>query len=145
MARKLIAKLPGKTNINDQFTTGNLARTRALLRKLLKDGGGDYLFGSLTAAYFGYAPGSADYNRWMKVLADDYDQPARDKIKNTVIAAVDQSPPLPITFDWDRTGSPADVIVTRHSSPPSYSIKIVGYPEPLKSALADRKKKTYKK
>jgi hypothetical protein len=143
MSRKLIAKLPGKTNINDQFTTGNLAKTRAYLKKLLKDGGGDYLFGSLTAAYFGYAPNSTDYNRWMKVLADDYDQPARDKIKNAVIAAVDQSPPLPITFDWDPTGSPKDVIVTRNSS--SYSIKIVGYHEPLKSALADRKKKTYKK
>lgn len=141
MARKLLGKLPGKTDINGQFTTGNLARTRALLKKLLKDGDGDYLFGSLTAAYLGYVPGSADYNRWMKVLADEYDQPARDKIKDTVIAAVGQSRSVPIKFDWDATGSPKGVKVTQHSSPPSYSIKIVGYREPITMALADRKKK----
>jgi hypothetical protein len=140
MNKKLIHKIPGKPDIIDQFKDQNLSKTLRLLKKLLKDGDGDYLFGALTAAYYGYAPNSPDYIRWMQELRN-YDTAAQDKIKKAVIAAVNHQPkPLPINFTWDPNGSPKDVIVSQNSSPPSYTIAIVGYPEPLKSAFADRKK-----
>lgn len=139
MGRELIGGLPGQANINDQFTAQNLPKTMGCLKKLLKDGNGNYQFGSLTAAYYGYAPGTPEYINWMEEVAL-YDQTARDKIKKAVIAAVNhQSAPLPITFTWDPAGSPKDVKVSHSSS--SYTIAIIGYPAPAKSALADRKKK----
>ena len=141
MSRELIAGLPGQTDINTQFTAGNLAKTLALLKKLLKAGNGDYLFGELTAEYYGYKPDTPEYINWMEEAAL-YDKHARKMIKKAVIDAVtDKSGPLPITFSWDPTGSPQEVVVAYISSPPSYKIDIVGYPEPAVSALAARRKK----
>jgi hypothetical protein len=139
MGRLVIAQLPGRANINDQFIPKNLRKTLRYLKKLLKDGNGTYQFGTLTAMYNGYAPGSPEYINWMEEVAL-YDKPARDKIKNAVIAAVTYEPdPLPITFKWNPTGSPQNVTVTQTSS--SCTIEITGYPAPASSALADRKKK----
>lgn len=141
MSRELIAGLPGQTDINNQFTAKNLSKTLADLKKLLKAGNGNYQFGSLTAAYYGYLPGTPEYINWMEEVAL-YDKTARDKIKQAVIAAVNHhSAPLPITFKWDPTGSPQEVVVTLNSSPPSYTVEIIGYPAPAASALADRRKK----
>lgn len=140
---RFIARVPGRADINDQFTGAHLSKSLRHLKKLLKDGNGDYLFGSLTAAYYGFLPGTPDYISWMEEAAV-YDPPAREAIKKGVIAAVTNHPkPLPITFEWDQTGTPKGVTVTPNSSPPtSYTIKITGYPAPKNSALADRKKKT---
>lgn len=141
MSRELIAGLPGQADINDQFTAGNLSKTLTDLKKLLKAGNGNYQFGSLTAEYYGYLPGTPEYINWMEEVAL-YDKTARNKIKKAVIAAVDHKPAsLPITFKWDPTGSPQEVVVTLNSSPPSYTIEIVGYPAPATSALGDRRKK----
>jgi hypothetical protein len=141
MSRALIAGLPGQTDINNQFILQNLGTTLTDLKKLLKDGNGNYQFGALTAKYYGYLPGTPEYINWMEE-AGTYDKKARDKIKKTIIKAVkDESSPLPIEFIWDENGSPKDVIVTLNSSPRSYTIKIVGYPTPAKSLLAGRKKK----
>jgi len=141
MSRELIAGLPGRQDINDQFTPGNLPKTLTDLKKLLKAGNGNYQFGSLTAEYYGYLPGSPEYINWMEEVAL-YDKNARDKIKKAVMAAVNyKSGPLPITFKWDPTGSPQEVVVTLNSSPPSYTIEIVGYPAPATSALAYRRKR----
>jgi hypothetical protein len=143
MGRELIAGLPGQADINDQFTLGNLPKTLTDLKKLLKTGNGNYQFGTLTAAYYGYLPGTPEYINWMDEVAL-YDKAARDKIKKAVIDAVDnKSGPLPITFTWDPTGSPKEVVVTLNSSPASYTIDIVGYPAPAASALASRRKKKY--
>jgi hypothetical protein len=140
MGRVLIAKIPGQKNINDQFIAGNLGTTLRHLKKLLEDGKGDYSFGALTAMYYGYTPGTPDYINWMDEVYTNYDKPARDKIKEAVIAAVThQSKPLPITLHWDPTGSPKEVVVSQSSS--SYTIEIIGYPAPAKSALADRRNK----
>jgi hypothetical protein len=139
MGRELIGGLPGQADINDQFTTGNLHKTLTELKKLLQNGGGNYQFGSLTAAYYGYLPGSPEYINWMEEVAL-YDKTARDKIKAAVIAAVKHhGAPIPITFHWDPTGSPKEVVVT--VTPASYRIDIVGYPSPAASALASRRKK----
>jgi hypothetical protein len=141
VSRELIAGLPGQADINDQFIPQNLPKTLTDLKKLLKAGNGNYQFGSLTAEYYGYLPGTPEYINWMEEVAL-YDKTARDKIKKAVIAAVDhKSGPLPITFKWDPTGSPQEVVVTLNSSPPSYTIEIVGYPAPAPSALAYRRKK----
>ncbi len=141
MSRELIAGLPGQADINDQFIPQNLPQTLTDLKKLLKAGNGNYQFGTLTAAYYGYLPGTPEYINWMEEVAL-YDKTAREKIKKAVIAAVDhKSGPLPITFKWDPTGSPPEVVVTLNSSPPSYTIEIVGYPAPAPSALAYRRKK----
>jgi hypothetical protein len=141
MSRELIGGLPGQADINNQFVLQNLGTTLTDLKKLLKDGAGNYQFGALTAAYYGYVPGTPDYINWMEE-AGTYDKKARDKIKKAIIKAVkDESAPVPIKFEWDENGSPQDVIVTLNSSPRSYTIKIVGYPAPAASALAGRKKK----
>jgi hypothetical protein len=141
MSRELIGGLPGQADINDQFIPKNLGTTLTDLKKLLKDGSGNYQFGALTAKYYGYLPGTPEYINWMEE-AGAYDKKARDTIKKAIIKAVkDESSPLPIKFDWDENGSPKDVIVTKNSSPPSYTIKIVGYPAPAASALAGRRKK----
>jgi hypothetical protein len=141
MSRELIAGLPGQGDINDQFIPQNLGKTLTDLKKLLQAGNGNYQFGSLTAEYYGYQPGTPEYINWMEEVAL-YDKTARDKIKKAVIAAVNhKSAPLPITFKWDPTGSPQEVVVTLNSSPPSYTIEIVGYPAPAASALASRRKK----
>jgi hypothetical protein len=141
MSRELIAGLPGQVDINDQFKPGNLPKTLTDLKKLLKTGGGNYQFGSLTAEYYGYLPGTPEYINWMEEVAL-YDKTARDKIKKAVIEAVShKSGPLPITFKWDPTGSPQEVVVTLNSAPPSYTVEIVGYPAPATSALAARRKK----
>ena len=141
MSRALIAGLPGQTDINNQFILQNLGTTLTDLKKLLKDGNGNYQFGALTAKYYGYLPDTPEYINWMEE-AGTYDKKARDKIKKAIIKAVkDESSPLPIKFVWDQNGSPKDVIVTLNSSPRSYTIKIVGYPAPAASPLAGRKKK----
>lgn len=142
MSRELIAGLPGQADINDQFTVQNLPTTLTDLKKLLKEGNGNYQFGTLTAAYYGYQPGTPEYINWMEEVAL-YDKAARHKIKKAVIEALvdNKSAPLPITFSWDPTGSPQEVVVTVNSSPPSYTIEIVGYPAPAASALAKRRKK----
>lgn len=139
MGRLVIAQLPGRANINDQFIPKNLRRTLGFLKKLLKQGNGTYQFGTLTAMYYGYLPGTPEYINWMEEVAL-YDKAARDKIKDAVIAAVTYQPdPLPITFVWHPAGSPKAVTVTQTSS--SCTIDITGYPAPASSALADRRKK----
>src|SRR3954452_16931537 len=98
MSRELIGGLPGQNDINAQFTAPNLVKTLRDLKKLLQAGGGNYQFGSLTAEYYGYLPGTPEYINWMEEVAL-YDKTARDKIKKAVIAAVKHNPdPLPITF-----------------------------------------------
>lgn len=141
MGRVLIAKIPGQKDINDQFIPGqHLDKTLGHLKKLLQDGQGDYPFGELTAAYYGFVHGTPDYKNWIKEAQTVYDTTAQDKIKRAVIAAVTHQPKsLPITFSWDEAGSPKDVKVTETSS--SYTVEIIGYPAPEKSALADRKRK----
>ena len=69
VSRELIAGLPGQADINDQFIPQNLPKTLTDLKKLLKAGNGNYQFGSLTAEYYGYLPGTPEYINWMEEVA----------------------------------------------------------------------------
>jgi hypothetical protein len=148
MSRVTVAGLPGQKDINGQFTIGaNIHRTLALFKKIYS--GGTYEFGALTAAYNNYVPGSGDYDTWMSD-AGTYPPDAQDKIKNCIIQALihtdkdGKDDPIPVTITWDPLGRPQEVKCTFDPSGPSYTIKTVGYPEPPKSLLAERrgKKKT---
>jgi hypothetical protein len=139
MGKELLAGLPGQADINNQFVVAHLPATLNDLDDLLKVGNGNYQFGTLTAKYYGYEPGTPEYINWLEECGL-YDKKARDKIKKGVIDAVKHhGGPLPIKFTWNPLGSPQSVTVTDHGS--SYTIDIVGYPAPAASALAERRKR----
>jgi hypothetical protein len=145
MSKKLIADIPGQNDINGQFIPKNMAKTFKEFKKLLKDD--NYVFGTLTAAYHGWAPGSPEYDTWMAEVAT-YPTTAQDKIKHAIIKALKHiktnggDDPIQVILKWTKDGTKKEVLPPVFDpTVPSYTIEIVGYPEPATSLLAERKKK----
>jgi hypothetical protein len=149
MTKKLIAFLPGQKDINGQFTPTNMPNTFRLFKKLLKND--DYEFGTLTAAYNGWAPGSPEYDDWMGEIAANYPTTAQNKIKKTIIKALKHiksngaDDPIQVILNWTTDGTKKEVLPPVYDpSIPAYTIEIVGYKKPLASLLAARPKKKKK-
>jgi hypothetical protein len=140
MALDTVAKLPGKKDINNQFTVANLHKTLDYYNSI-KQTNGDYTFGELTNKW--YKAGA----QWMTDVKL-YPTDAQEQIKQCIIKALTNKDkdgndhPIPVTLKWSD-GNKA-VNCTYDPSPPSYTIEIIGYPQPPASLLAQRrgKKKT---
>jgi hypothetical protein len=131
MGLESVGKLPGKKDINNQFSRENIKKTLEYYNSI-KGANGDYEFGALTNKW--YQAG----NQWMSD-ARLYPQPIRDQIKQYVIEALtnqtDGNPdPIPFLIKWS-TGE--EKKVNRTYDP--YTIEIVGCLEPPGSALYERK------
>ena len=126
--------LPSPGDINAQFLPGtNIHKTLALFKKLYKNG--TYTFGTLTAAYNGWAPGSTEYNDWMADVQKNYDQGAQDKIKACIIEAMSHmkgrtEDPLQVIMNWGGVGGPKDVTSSFDPTTNIYTINITGYKIP---------------
>ena len=124
--------LPTKGQINDQFLPGNnIRKTLALFKRLYKNG--TYQFGTLTAAYNGWAPGSPEYDAWLKDVNDNYDSGAQDKIKTCIIEALTHlkngsDDPLQVKFNW--VSGPKNITSSFDPQTNIYTITITGYKEP---------------
>jgi hypothetical protein len=147
MSRKLLAYVPGQIDINGQFTPANLPKTLAHLKKLLK--GGLYEFGTLTAAYNGWAPGTSEYDDWMNEVAT-YPTTAQNVIRDAVVNALthrkgSKDEPIPLTIVWNEK-APKGVTSSFEESAtgPSWTVTINGYHAPAKSMLSERKSQNKK-
>jgi hypothetical protein len=132
MAMESVGKLPGKKDINYQFSRENIKKTLDYYNTV-KTKDGDYEFGALTNKW--YQAG----NHWMNDVKL-YPQPIRDQIKKYVIAALtnitDGKPdPIPFLVTW-KPGEEKGV----NLSYDPYTIEIVGCIEPPGSPLYERKK-----
>ncbi len=125
--------LPSPGQINAQFLPGtNIHKTLALFKRLYKSG--TYQFGTLTAAYNGWAPGTKEYNDWINDVNKYYDQGAQDKIKACVIDALNHlkngaEDPLQVKFNW--SDGPKNVTSSFDPQTNIYTISITGYKPPL--------------
>jgi len=141
MGLRTIGQLPGKKDINNQFTVGaNIHKALACFKRIQNNG--TYDFGALTACFYNLPPG--EQQSWMNEVKI-YPVAAQDAIKNCIIKALTnqtngRDDPIPLTMIWSG-GSPNDVKCTYTPSPPSYTIEIIGYPSPMASARAERRKK----
>jgi len=134
MALVTIAQLPGKKDINNQFTVANLRKTLAYYNSI-KQANGDYAFGELTNKW---------YNAGSQWMADVklYPPDAQDEIKRHLIQALThkgtdgKDDPIAVAFKWSD-GEKA-VNCSYNPSVPSYTIEIVGYPSPPTSLLTER-------
>jgi hypothetical protein len=142
MGLDIIGTLPGKKDINNQFTVGtNIHKALACFKRIQNNG--TYDFGALTACFYNLPPG--EKQSWMDEVKT-YPPAAQDAIKNCIIQALThkdkdgKDDPIPLTMIWTG-GSNNEVKCTYTPSPPSYTIEIIGYPPPMASALAERKKK----
>ena len=147
MIKETLIEMPGKTDINDQYTPGtNVKKSLAAYRALHPGPGGDYTFGEVTAEY--YRLTGTDRANWLESVKI-YPKEVRDLIKSCVVDALthqdDQGndSPIPIKFTWN--GGPQKIVVTYDPSGPSYQIQIYGYAAPMPSPLAERRAKAKKK
>jgi hypothetical protein len=144
MALDTIGQLPGKKDINDQFTVGaNIHKALECFKRIQNNG--TYEFGALTACFYNLPPG--EDQSWMNEVKI-YPADAQDQIKNCIIKALTnqkdgRDDPIPITMIWSG-GSPNEVKCTYNPSPRSYTIEIIGYPPPMAAALAERRAKKKK-
>ena len=133
MPLESVGRLPGKKDINGQFSRGNIKKTLEYYNSI-KNQNGDYEFGALTDVW--YTAGA----QWMSDVKL-YPQPIRDQIKKYIIEALTnqtdgKDDPIAVTFKWSD-GNKA-VNCSYDPSVPSYTIEIVGYPSPPASLLAER-------
>jgi hypothetical protein len=131
MAMESVGRIPGKKDINDQFSRGNIKKTLDYYNSI-KGKDGDYEFGALTNKW--YQAG----NQWMNDVKL-YPEDIRDQIKQYVIEALtnqtDGKPdPIPFLLKW----SPGEEKKVNRIYDP-YTIEIVGCIEPPASALYERK------
>ncbi|MBV9065414.1 MAG: hypothetical protein JOZ84_15345 [Methylobacteriaceae bacterium] len=129
--------LPGAGDINAQFLPGtNIHKTLALFKRLYKNG--TYTFGTLTAAYNGWAPGSKEYNDWMTDLQPYTEGPSptgADKIVQCISGALKHlkngaEDPLQVKLQWGSPTGPKDVTSSFDPKTNIYTINISGYPVP---------------
>jgi hypothetical protein len=138
-------RYPGRPDINDQFTPHNIKKTLADYKEV-KDRGGDYTFGALTAK-FNYF-NAEQTEDWESVLAGEYPKDVQDEIKRHIIHALTHrddhghESPIPLTMKW--SSGPRAVVVTYNPSGPSYKIEIFGFISPAASRLAERPAKKKK-
>jgi hypothetical protein len=133
MAMESVGKLPGKKDINNQFSRENIATTLEYYNSIKDKQNGDYTFGELTNKW--YKAGA----QWMSDVKL-YPQPIRDQIKKYVIEALTnetngQPDPIPFLLKW----SPGEEKKVNRTFDP-FTIEIVGCLEPPGSALYERKK-----
>jgi hypothetical protein len=134
MAMLTVGKLPGKKDINNQYSRGSVKQSLKYYNEI-KDAKGDYPFGALTNKWY-------NNPQWMKDVGV-YPKDAQDKIKGYVIEALTnktngQDDPIPFLITW--TSDASDIkSVTRTFDP--FTITILNYPEPPSSALDERKQK----
>jgi hypothetical protein len=128
----LIHDLIDKGQINAQFQPGtNIHKTLALFKRLYNNG--TYQFGTLTAAYNDWPPGSEKYESWIGEVNQFYDQGAQDKIKACIIEALTHrkngtEDPLQVKINW--ASGPKDVTSSYDPATHTYTINITGYKEP---------------
>jgi hypothetical protein len=131
MAMESVGRIPGKKDINNQFSRENIKKTLDYYNSI-KGQNGDYEFGALTNKW--YQAG----NQWMNDVKL-YPPDIRDQIKQYVIEALtnqtDGKPdPIPFLLKW----SPGEEKKINRTYDP-YTIEIVGCAEPPASALYERK------
>lgn len=132
MAMLTIGKLPGKKDINNQYSRGSIKQSLKYYNEI-KDANGDYPFGALTNKWYNNA-------QWMNDVKI-YPKEAQDQIKGYVIEALTnktngQDDPIPFLITWTDNASGVKS-VTRTYDP--FTIEIVNYPAPPSSALDERK------
>jgi hypothetical protein len=132
MGLESVARLPGKKDINSQFSRENIAKSLEYYKSIMTKNG-DYEFGALTDKWFAAGP------QWMSDVKL-YPQPIRDQIKKYIVAALTnqtdgKDDPIPFLITW----KPGDEKAVNLSYDP-YTIEIVGCLEPPGSGLYERKK-----
>jgi hypothetical protein len=144
MGMMTIGKIPGKKDINGQFTPADLKNTLKFFKKIYKNG--TYTFGDLTAECLGLG-NDPDWIDALKAYNDGGPgkPSAADQIRDCVIAAMNHKKdsgdddPLPIVITWHQsTSKRVDIL---KNTPGGFSIDIYGYPEPPASALGERRQK----
>lgn len=129
--------LPSSEYINAQFLPGtNIHKTLAFFKRLSKNG--SYQFGTLTAAYKGWAPGTAEFDKWMTDLKPYTEGPSptgADKIVQCISGALRHSKngsddPLQVKLQWGSPTGPKDVTCSFDPKTNIYTINITGYPVP---------------
>jgi hypothetical protein len=134
----------GRPDINAQFTVENIGKTLADYKEV-KDRGGDYTFGALTAKY--YDLDTSATGAWEYDLNKEYPKDVQEEIKRHIIHALTHrdhhghEAPIPLTIKWGGLGKKKTVLVTYNTSPPSYQIQIDGFLGPAASTLAARRAK----
>jgi hypothetical protein len=132
MTLESVGKLPGKKDINNQFSRENIKKTLELYNSV-KGKNGDYPFGILTDKW--YQAG----NQWMDDVKH-YPQAVQDEIKKYVIEALTNQTnghddPIPFLITW----KPGDQKSVKRTYDP-FTIEITGCLEPPSSAAYERKK-----
>jgi hypothetical protein len=133
MAMVTVGRLPGKKDINNQFSRASVKRSLEYYNSI-KDPNGDYPFGALTNKWY-------NNPQWMKDVAV-YPEDVQKQIKGYVIEALTnktngKDDPIPFLITWTENGDIQSV--TRTYDP--FTIEICGYPAPPTSALDERKQK----
>ncbi len=138
-------RLPGRKDLNEQYSAANIKRVLDDYRALPPGRHGDYKFGKLTAKFLHLD--HKEEGMWENE-AGTYPQEAQNEIKRHIIYALNhkdadgKDDPRPINFKFSD-GDPA-VKVTYHIATRTYTIEIVGLPALMPSTLAGRREK-YKK
>jgi hypothetical protein len=138
-------RLPGRFDLNEQYSAANIKRVLHDYRALPPGPHGDYKFGKLTAKFLHLD--HTEEEMW-ETEAGTYPPEAQSEIKRHIIYALNhkgadgKDDPRPIKFKFS-TGSPA-VKVTYDLRTLTYTIEIVGLPALMPSALADRRAKSKK-
>jgi hypothetical protein len=142
MPRHTRKHLPGRRDINSQFSAENMHHTMKHY-KSMKRGNGDYEFGSLSTKFHSLEP--HEHNHWKDDLKA-YAKDVQDEIKRIVIRALNhkdekgKDSPIPVAFKW--SAGPKGVKTTYTPAPKaSYTIEIFGHPSPAPSLLAARRAK----
>jgi hypothetical protein len=138
-------RYPGRPDINAQFTVENIHKTLADYKEV-KDRGGDYPFGALSAKF--YHLDADETKAWESDVEIVYPKDVQEEIKRHIIHALTHrdhhghEKPIPLTIKW--SSGPKAVAVTYNPSGPSYKIEIFGFLSPAASRLADRRAKKKK-
>jgi hypothetical protein len=132
MAMESVGKLPGKKDINNQFSRENIKKTLEYYNSIKNKADGDYTFGALTDKWYKAGP------QWMTDVKL-YPQDIRDEIKKYIIEALTnetdgQPDPIPFLLKWSAG---EEKKVNRTFDP--FTIEIVGCIEPPASAVYERK------
>ena len=145
MADDVARRYPGQSDISNQFKAG-ASLTKALADyKAIKDSGGDYTFGELTAKYHDLSP--SEHQDWKDDVARHYPKKVQDEIKRHIIHALTnkdehgREKPIPLSITWRDPLDPKSITCTFTPSPPSYEIVISGFRKPLSTHFADRRGK----
>jgi hypothetical protein len=143
MPRHTRKHLPGRRDINAQFTAENMHHTLKHYKSMKKSGSGDYEFGALSSKFHGLE--AHEDGHWKDDLKS-YAKDVQDEIKRIVVRALNhkdekgKDSPIPVSFKW--SAGPKGVKSTYTPAPKaSYTIEIFGHASPAPSLLAARRAK----